>query len=371
MKTEDGRVYNDSGDVDTALKSADTKLQAQYFAPYLAHATMEPMNCTCVARSDGTAEVWVGNQSPTIVQLVVARALDIDRAAVTVHTPYLGGGFGRRIEPDVMLQAALIAKTTPDTPVQLIWSREEDVQHDMYRTMSAAGMSAGLDADGRLQALDAKLAGQSPIGMLTDRILPGMASDLMKDRTTTEGMFDIPYAVKNRRISQVLMHTPVPVGWWRSVGYSQNAWIAECFIDECAEAARVDPVDYRLRELADKPRHQRVLQSAADNANWGRPLPDNEGLGVALVESFGSIVAQVAHVLIVDNAVRVKEIWCVIDCGFAVNPDTVVAQMQSGIVFGLTAALHGEITIDKGRVQAVEFPELSNAEPRGHTRHRG
>jgi isoquinoline 1-oxidoreductase beta subunit len=357
LESEEGRTYDTAGDVESVFATATKTLESSYFAPYLAHATMEPINCTAVVRANDSAEVWVGNQGPPIVRLVVGKAAGIDTDQVTVHTPYLGGGFGRRTEMDVVMQAGQIASRMKATPVQLIWSREEDIQHDLYRPMGAATMRAAFDSDGGFAGFESKVVGQSCIYGLVSRLMPGMESNLMKDRTLAEGVFDLPYAIPNRRVGHVLAEEPVPVGFWRSVGHSHHAFFAEAFIDECAAIAGKDPYKFRRELLTHSPRHQKVLETAAEAAGWGSPLPEGVGRGIALAESFGSIVAQVADVELLDGEVKVHRVTCAIDCGFAVNPDTVVAQMESGIIFGLTAALFGEITIKNGRVQQSNFPD--------------
>lgn len=359
LDTEDGRVYDQAGEPAQAFAQAATVVAADYHAPYLAHATMEPINCTSVVRSDGTAEVWVGNQAPTIARWVTAKALGLESENVTLHTPYLGGGFGRRGEMDVVMQAAMIARELPDTPVQLIWSREEDIRHDLYRPMGSAKIRAGLDAAGSLVALDAKIAGQSCVYSITARLMPGAESTLLKDKTTAEGLFDLPYAVAHRRIAQITTEEPIQVGFWRSVGHSHHAFFAEGFIDECAVAAGQDPLEFRRALLGHAPRHRAVLELAATRANWGSALAANHGRGIALAESFGSICAQVAEVEVNGSEVRVHRVVCAIDCGFAINPDTVVAQMESGIIYGLTAALYGEITFRNGRVEQSNFPDYN------------
>ena len=349
------RVYESLGDVDAAFAAPAQSIAADYFVPYLAHAMMEPINCTAVVRDGKSCEVWVGNQAPTLVRWFAAKAAGIDAERVTVHTPFLGGGFGRRTEVDVVTQAVLLAAKLPDTPVQLIWSREEDIQHDVYRPMAAARFRAALDRAGNVVGWRNRIVGQSCTGGLTARLLPAAASDAMKDKTTVEGAFDLPYAMPNRRVEHVLAHEPVPVGFWRSVGHSYNAFFTECFVDECAHAAGADPYEYRRAMLARAPRHRKVLEVAAEKSGWGGALAKGRARGIALAESFHSIVAQVAEVDIVDNAPRVRRVVCVIDCGFAVNPATVVAQMESGIVFGLSAALHGEISVANGRVEQSNF----------------
>jgi isoquinoline 1-oxidoreductase beta subunit len=351
----DARIYDEAGNVDAAFASPPRLLEADYFVPYLAHATMEPINCTAVVR-DGTCEIWVPNQSPTLVRWYAAKAAGIDSASVTVHTPFLGGGFGRRAEMDVVMQTMMIAAKLPDTPVQLIWSREEDMQHDVYRPMAAAKFRAALDSAGNITAWYNRIVGQSCTGSFTARLLPLAASDAMKDKTSAEGAFDLPYALPNRKVEHVLTHEPVPVGYWRSVGHSYNAFFTECFIDECAATMGQDPYEFRRRLLKDRPRHWTVLETAARKAGWDNALPAGVGRGIALAQSFRSIVAQVVEVEVRDNLPVVRRIVCAVDCGFAMHPDTVVAQMESGIVFGLTAALFGEITVAQGRVQQSNFP---------------
>jgi isoquinoline 1-oxidoreductase beta subunit len=300
--------------------------------------------------------VWVGSQVPSLVRWIASKAADVDSANVTVHTPYLGGGFGRRNEMDVVMQTVLLAKQLPDTPVQLIWSREEDMQHDLYRPMAAARFRAALDASGNIIAWHNRIVSQSCVGSLTARLLPAAASDVMKDKTNAEGAFDLPYLMPNRRVEHVLTHEPVPVGFWRSVGHSYNAFFTESFLDECAHAAGKDPFEYRRAMLPERSRHRKVLETVADKAGWSLPVAKGAGRGIALAESYSSIVAQVAEVEVVDNTPYVRRVVCAIDCGFAANPDNVVAQMESGILFGLTAALYGEITVKHGRVEQSNFP---------------
>jgi isoquinoline 1-oxidoreductase beta subunit len=365
LESEDAREYDAAGDPEHGFAAPPRLLTADYFAPYLAHAAMEPLNCTALVKPGVSCEVWVGNQAPTLVKWFAAKAAGIDSERVTVHTPYLGGGFGRRAEVDVVMQAVMVANRMPDVPVQLIWSREEDTQHDVYRPMAMGRFRAALDTAGNVTAWHARIVSQSPTGSITARLLPAAASDLMKDKTTVEGAYDLPYAMPHRRTEHVLTHEPVPVGFWRSVGHSHNAFFAESFIDECAHAAKQDPFEFRRRLLQHAPRHRKVLETAAEKAGWSTPLPAGVARGIALAESFHSIVAQVAEVQLRDGQPHVRRVVCVIDCGFAVQPDTVIAQMESGIVFGLTAALYGEITVQKGRVQQGnyhDYPLLGMAE---------
>jgi isoquinoline 1-oxidoreductase beta subunit len=356
LRSGEARVYDAAGNIETAFASPPRLLEADYFVPYLAHATMEPINCTAVVHEGKRCEVWVGNQSPTLVRWYAAKAAGIDSANVTVHTPFLGGGFGRRAEMDVVMQTVMLAKQVPDTPVQLIWSREEDMRHDVYRPMAMAKLRAALDSAGSITAWYHRIVGQSCTGSLTARLVPYAASDVMKDKTAVEGAFDLPYALPNRKVEHVLTHEPVPVGFWRSVGHSYNAFFTECFLDECAAAAGQDPFEFRRALLKHRARHRAVLEMAANKAGWDASLPPGVGRGIALAHSFHAIVAQVAEVEVRDNLPVVRRIVCAIDCGFAVNPDTVVAQMESGILFGLSAALFGEITVRNGRVEQSNFP---------------
>ncbi|MGE0487216.1 MAG: molybdopterin cofactor-binding domain-containing protein [Gammaproteobacteria bacterium] len=357
LDDEAGRVYDAAGDSATAFANAAQTIEADYHAPYLAHATMEPMNCTTLIRADGSGEVWVGNQAPTLVRSTTAEVAGVDSERITVHTPYLGGGFGRRGEMDVVMQAALIAEQMRDTPVQLVWSREEDMRHDLYRPMASARLRAALGADGTLAGFEVKSVGQSAVTELTRRLLPAMASDLMKDKTMSEGLFDLPYAFANRTVRHVRTHEPVPVGFWRSVGHSMNAFFAEGFVDEIADALGQDPFEFRRTALGHAPRHRHVLEVAAERAGWGAPMDSGRGRGIALAESFHAIAAQVAEVTVADGAITVERVVCAIDCGFAINPDIVRAQVESAIIFGLSAALHGEITVRDGRVEQGNFPD--------------
>lgn len=357
LRQGEARAYDSVGNAPLELAAAKQVVQARYEAPYLAHATMEPMNCTARVK-DGRCDIWVGTQAPTFVKWLASGAAGVGSDAVSVHLPYLGGGFGRRAEMDVVVQAAAIARRLPGTPVQLLWSREEDIQHDVYRPMAMAQLRCALDAQGGIRAWHNRIVSQSCTGGLTARLQPAVASDLMKDKTTAEGAFDLAYAMPHRLVEHVLVHQPVPVGFWRSVGHSYNAFFVEGFLDEVAQAAKRDPYEFRRALLAGAPRHLRVLQTAAQKAGWGSPLPPRTGRGIALAESFHSIVAQVAEVEVgADNALRVKRVVCAIDCGKAVNPGIVAAQMESGIVFGLSAALHGEVTLKDGRVEQANFPD--------------
>ena len=340
------------GKMGEALSLTVTEVKAEYRVPYLAHATMEPQNCTAWILDDGKVEVWVPTQAPSIAQWMAGKAAGVKTHDVTVHSTYLGGGFGRRGEMDMVVQAVELAKATGGHPVQLIWSREEDTSHDMYRPAALASLSAGLDGAGNLVWWNSKSASGSMIHSMTARF--GF-TPMGPDKTNAEGLSDKVYEIPNVRIEHALVNHPVPLGPWRSVGHSQNAFFSEHFLDELAARVGKDPLDFRRNLLKAHPRHLAVLNLAADKAGWGKPLPPGRARGIALHESFGSIVAQVAEVSIQDKKPRVHRVVCAIDCGTVVNPDIVAQQMESGVVFGLTAALFGEITLEAGAVKQKNF----------------
>lgn len=353
LKERSGFGFVNKGNADKALESAKQVVEATYWAPYLAHAAMEPINC--IAKVQGKkVEVWCSTQSPSLAKWKAAQIAGVDMDDVTLHVPLLGGGFGRRLEIDMVEQAVAIAKEMPGTPIKLLWTREEDTQHDMYRPAALSHFKAALDDKGQVQAWYNKLAAQSVGFDSVKRLLPWAAADT-PDKNQIEGAFDIPYNFESISVRQVRPKTHVPVGSWRSVGHSYNAFFTESFVDELAHASKQDPYHFRRNLLDEHPRHRIVLETVAQKAGWGRPLPPGMARGMALHESFGSICAQVAEVSIVDGAVKVHRVVCAIDCGIVVNPDTVEAQMQSSIVFGLSAALFGEITIDQGRVAQSSF----------------
>lgn len=357
LATAKATKFHAVGDAEAALAGAAKTVEAQYQVPFLAHATMEPMNCTAQLK-DGRCEVWAPNQAPSLVRLAAARAAGLDSEQVTVHTTYLGGGFGRRVETDYVTQAVSIAKAVAGKPVQLLWSREEDMQHDMYRPAAIAKFRGGLDAAGKPLAWWNRIVGPSVTRSFVDRAMPGGGSDFPPDKTNAEGAADLPYEFAAQRIEHVLSKVPVPLGYWRSVGHSYNAFFSESFMDELAHAAGKDPYAFRRDLLQAHPRFLKVLETAATKAGWGTPLPAGQGRGIALHESFHSIVAQVAEVAVSpEGEIRVLRVVCAIDCGLAVNPNAVAAQMESGIVFGLSAALYGEITLAKGRVAQSNFTD--------------
>jgi isoquinoline 1-oxidoreductase beta subunit len=345
-----GAVAKNEGDVKAALESAATRLDAIYEAPFLAHATMEPMNCTAHVTADG-CDIWVGTQVPTRAQEGVAKALGLKTEQVRLHNHLLGGGFGRRLEVDFIVQAALIAKQASD-PIKVVWSREEDIQHDMYRPYYYDRLSAGLDANGRPIAWSHRIVGSAIIA----RFFPPLFKDGI-DPDGVDGAIDMPYDIPNKRVEFVREEPPgIPTAFWRGVGPTHNVYVIESFIDELAALAKKDPVEYRRAMLGNNPRALHVLNRAAEIANWGKPLGGRRGRGACVHNTFGSFMSQIAEVTVAESGeVHVDRVVCVVDTGVVVNPDTVVAQMQSGIIFGITAALWGEITLKNGRVEQSNF----------------
>ena len=329
----EGREKQDfvSGNAATALDSAAQVLEAEYRVPFLAHATMEPMNCTAWVH-DNRCELWLGTQNPLGFARQVAKAIDMDQAQVHLYNQYLGGGFGRRAFDDFAVQAARLAAGVP-YPVKLIWSREEDMRHDHYRQASISRFRGGLDASGNAVAWHNHYV----------------------NKHDPEEAPHIPYAIADQAIVYSESETHVPWGFWRSVDHSLHAFFTESFIDELAVAAGRDTYEYRRDLLAGAPRFRAVLDLAAQKAGWGGSVPDNMGRGIAIHRSFGTIVAQVVDVEIVDGKPRARRVVCAVDPGYAVHPDNLAAQMESGIAYGLTAALYGEISIGDGAVRQSNF----------------
>ena len=362
---EGGGVAGEHGDVDAASVSAGEAITATYALPYLAHATMEPMNCTALVE-DGRCTVWVGTQfqnGPSALgggaRQVAAKAAGVDADDTVVHSTFLGGGFGRRAEKDFVQEAAELAGLL-DGPVKVIWSREDDMQHDFYRPASLHELSAVLDDAGMPAVWRHDMAGQSILTRLLPGWIPGFVRDrtVMKngvDPTSAEGASNQPYHVPHFRMTAAMVDLPIPVGFWRSVGHSSTAFVVESFIDELADAAGRDPYTYRRELLGDHPRHLAVLNAVAEAAAWGSDVPEGRARGIAVAESFGSYVAQVAEVSVEDGRPRIHKVWCAIDCGVVVNPAIVRAQMESGIIFGLTAALYGRVNIEAGRAVQSNF----------------
>jgi isoquinoline 1-oxidoreductase subunit beta len=345
-----GAIAQNIGDVDKVMASAATKVEATYLVPFLAHAAMEPMNCTVHVRKDG-CEVWVGTQAIARAQATAAKTTGLPLDQVVVHNHLLGGGFGRRLDVDGVTRAVQIAMHV-DGPVKVVWTREEDIQHDMYRPYWFDRISGGLDEKGKPIAWDHRFAGSSVIA----RYLPH-AFNKGVDPDTAEGAIDLVYDLPNFHVEYMRVEPPgIPTAFWRSVGPSHNVFVTESFMDEMAAAAKQDPVAYRLALLDKTPRAKAVLELAAQKAGWGQPLPERAGRGVSLQFVFGTYIAQVAEVEVAKNgAVRVRRVVCAVDCGTVVNPDTVQAQIQGAIIFGITAALYGEITLKNGRVEQTNF----------------
>lgn len=347
---KEGFTARDEGNIDKAMKKASKTLEATYEAPYQAHACMEPMNCTADVRKDA-CDIYVPTQGQTSTQNTAMSITGLPEEKVKIHTTFLGGGFGRRSEQDFVRDAVESSKAI-GKPVKVIWSREDDMMHDQYRPASYNVLRGGLDASGRITAWEHHIAGPS--------ILHRINSDWVKDGhdgTSTEGAKNIPYGIDNLFVSYAMVNPGVPVGFWRSVGSSQNAYITESFFDELAALAGKDPLEARLELMEQHPRHVGVLKLAAEKAGWGSPLPEGRARGIAVAESFGSFAAQVAEVSIDRGRVRVHRMTCAVDCGITVNPNTIHAQMESAVVYGLTATLKGAITIKDGRVSQRNFDD--------------
>lgn len=330
---KDGDQIEDvhKGDMANTFLAGEKQLSAEYRVPFLAHATMEPMNCTAHMH-DGICELWLGSQNPLGFAKSVAEVLDIPIDKVKVYNQYLGGGFGRRSVPDVAIQAALLAQEV-DYPVKLIWSREEDIRQDHYREANISRFKASLNQE----------------GMVT-----GWENQFMFKNEPPEAPH-IPYAIKNQFIHYTETENPIPWGFWRSVDSSMHGFFTESFMDELAVKANKDPYEFRREHLEDSPRHLKVLDLAAEKANWSSSLSSNWGRGISIHKSFGTIVAQVVEVEIIKGKVKVHRVVCAADPGYAFHPDGFVAQMESGIIYGLTAAIYGEINIENGAVVESNF----------------
>jgi isoquinoline 1-oxidoreductase beta subunit len=343
---QDGAVAKTTGDIAKGL-AAGEKIEAAYELPFLAHATMEPMNCTAHVTPEG-CELWLGTQVMSRVQSEVAKALGLPPERVTVNNHYLGGGFGRRLEPDMAISAALIAKQI-DSPVKVVWTREEDMQHDVYRPVYRDTISAVL-TDGKISAFKYRVTGSS---VMARWFPPGFQKGV--DIDAVDCAIDMPYSIPNFHVEYVRAEPPgVTTGFWRGVGPNNNIFAIECFMDELARKAGMDPIAFRRPMLP--PRLQAALDMVAEKSDWGKPLPARTGRGVSVQPAFESYIATVVEVEVDDfGEPRLRRVTSVVDTGIAVNPDTVIAQLQGGLIFGLTAALYGEVTIDKGRVQQSNF----------------
>jgi isoquinoline 1-oxidoreductase beta subunit len=343
-----GLVARKEGDIDAGLKSAARVVRADYELPLLAHATLEPQNCTADVKADG-CDLYVPTQLQQIAQGVAAQAAGLKPEQVRVHTTFLGGGFGRRLEVD-FVPAAVEASKAVGKPVKLLWTREDDMTHDAYRPPAFDQCTGGFDKDGKLIAWKLHLVGPS----ITARLFPPVVANGAIDPFAVEAAANYPYEVPNVLVDYLQHEIGIHVGYWRSVSHALNCFVAESFMDELAAATKQDPLRFRLGLLAKQPRYGEVLEVAARKGRYGQ-APEGRFQGIALMEGYGTYMAQVAEISIVDGKVKVHEITCVVDCGQVVNPDTVVAQVESSVIFGLAAVLWGEINVQGGRAQQTNF----------------
>jgi isoquinoline 1-oxidoreductase beta subunit len=362
-----GKELRKIGDPEAAFTGAARKVEAEYELPFLAHATMEPMNCTAVVR-DGKCEIWAPVQNPGGMGAALVSALGLPASAITIHVTLLGGGFGRRLNIDYGVEAALISRAV-GAPVKVQWTREDDVRHDYYRPMSHHRLRAGLDAQGNVAAWLHHVGAPTTDGVYVGGDVADMGGTELAGIGLPNG------TVPNYLLEQSFLHTAVPRGYWRSVDVSWNHFAVQCFIDEVAAATKKDPLELHRQLIAtkqqpageggdEKPvnldRLRRVLDVVAEKSGWGKPLPAGRGRGLAALYSWGTYIAQVAEVTVAkDGTLHVDRVVVAIDCGQVINPDMVAAQMEGGIVFGLTAALYGEITFAGGQTQQSNFNNYS------------
>jgi isoquinoline 1-oxidoreductase beta subunit len=338
------------GDAASALGAAAQKIEAVYEAPYLAHATMEPINCTADVRAD-RVDVWAPTQFQTVAQATAAKICGLKPENAFIHTTYLGGGFGRKAGADFVIEAVETSKALGG-PVKVTWSREDDTQHDYYRPASYAKLSGGLGADGWPVAWTTRVACSS----IMEAWFPGSTKNNL-DPTSVEGVANLPYSIANIQVDYVRTEPGIPVGFWRSVGNSQNGFFSECFMDELAAAGKKDPYEFRRHLLDKAPRHLGVLELAAQKAGWDKPLPAGRYRGISVLFAFESYAAQVVEISVNRKArtVKVHRVVCAVDVGRVVNPANIVMQSESAIAYGLSSALYGEITIANGRVTQTNF----------------
>ena len=353
LLTKRGAVARTAGDVEKALSSAVKRIDVEYELPYLAHSPMEPLNCLADVQAD-SCELWLGTQMQSLDRDAAAAALGMDPAKVRLHTTFLGGGFGRRAQrgSEVVVEAVQVSQAI-GKPVLTTWTREDDVKGLSYRPFVMSRVRAGIDAHGVPVAWQQCIVSQ---GVLRGGPFEGfIPKGQQYDQSSVEGAADMPYVIPNMLVDTHEGNPTVPVLWWRSVGNSHTGFTVNCAIDELAALGGQDPMELRRQLLAEKPRHLAVLNAVAEASQWSGGTPAGRGRGVALHESFGSIVAEVAEVSVTGTDVRVHKVWCAIDCGFAANPSGVVAQMESAINYGLSAAMFGEITFEDGKVQQSNF----------------
>jgi isoquinoline 1-oxidoreductase beta subunit len=353
----EGFDFRKDGDVAEIFKIArpDDVIEAEYRAPFLAHACMEPMNSTAQWK-DGKLDIWTPTQVPTLVQTIAAREFGIASEDANVHVTYLGGGFGRRIETDYALYAMRVAKHTDGRPVKVTWTREEDMRHDAYRP-GAVGRFRGVVQKGGLPvALDANIAAPSILKSVAGRMWPYVPIG-GPDKIVAEGSFDQPYDISNYRVCGAVVDLKVPIGFWRSVGNSYNGFFHETFMDELAHKSGLDPVEMRRKLMVKWPTAVKAVEKVAEMSGWGDPLPASKGRGIAFTLSFGTWVAEVVQVALEDGAIRIEKVWCAADVGLALDPRIIESQMQSAIVFGLSAAMGQEITFKDGMVEQANFTD--------------
>ncbi len=347
LAAQPGKIARNDGDTDRAIAGAAKSFERVFEAPFLAHATMEPMNCTADVRPD-RCDVWVPTQGQTASHQAAIAASGLPADKVKIYTTYLGGGFGRRGEADFVTDAVETSKAV-GKPVKVVWTREDDMQHDYYRPFTYVRMWAGTDAAGKPVAYKMRMVQQSLMKRLGG--LPPNGVDFI----SLEGAATLPYDIPNIRVEYTETDPGIPYGFWRSVGASVTGFVVEGFIDELAAAAGEDPFEFRRTRLGKHPRHKAVLELVAEKSGWGKPLAQGRARGIAVMECFGTIVGEVAEVSVTNGAVKVHKVWCAVDTGWVINPDTIKAQMEGGTIYGLTAALKGEITIQNGRVVQRHF----------------
>ncbi|MBS1101682.1 xanthine dehydrogenase family protein molybdopterin-binding subunit [Gluconobacter sp. Dm-62] len=346
-------VACDDPGTDAALERGK-RIESTYELPFLAHAPMEPLNATVHVRPD-RCDVWVGTQVPTRARKAVSKVTGLPEDKIAIHNHIIGGSFGRRLSTDFIEQAAKFACQI-SRPVKFIWSREEDLRQDLFRPAYFDRIKASLGEDGLPLAWSHQITGQS----VADRFTPGGLPEGKLDSDAVAGAIETPYTIPHQRISWIRAHTPVPVGWWRGVGPAHNVYVVESFMDELAAAVKADPIDYRLRLLGNNPRSVTVLKKAVLESDWASPLPENHGRGVALHNAFGSHCAIITEIFVPPGqAVTIRKVTAVVDCGVAINKNGLIAQIEGGILFGFSAALHGEITIKNNAIEQSNFHNFS------------
>ncbi len=347
LAEQPGKFARNDGDAPAAIKNNSRSFERVFEVPFLAHACMEPMNCTADVRSD-RCDVWVPTQGQTASHQAAVAASGLPPKAVNIYTTYLGGGFGRRGEADFVSDAVETSKAV-GKPVKVIWTREDDIQHDFYRPITYVRMWGALDASGKPAAFMQRIVQQSLMKRLGS--LPPNGVDFI----SVDGSASLPYDIPNIRVEYTETDPGIPYGFWRSVGASVQGYVVEAFIDELATTAGRDPYQFRRDLLSKAPRHRGVLDLVAEKSGWAKPLPAGHARGIAVMEAFGSVVGQVAEVSVTNGTVRIHKVWCAVDTGWVIHPDTIKAQMEGGTIYGLTAALKGEITIQNGRVMQHHF----------------